>query len=278
MKCKNCGEINEKDSLFCQECGKPLKSSKPQKQKKSPQKNNNSEIRRRNSAPKKRASKKGARVTVRRGKRASETENDRLYRSRLPFLITAFLAAAVSVLQFIIPFYKWVSYSYMFFGNNVSNGKLDLIDLADRFYKNENPVTFVTGSDDVFGINNYIPSDINKKFLQGRSAAIAVSYIFIISLVLYLAFIVLVLLRKRIWAATLGIVASIVNAAGCIGVLYAVKLLVEAEKKYNSFSWISIEFKALEMPYVGLAVSGIIIMLCVVFVILGINTGKKKTS
>ena len=119
MKCKNCGEVNEKGSLFCQECGEPLKPSKPQKKKDN----------------KKSASKKGARVTVRRGKRASETESDRVYRSRLPFIITAFLAAAVSVVQFILPFFKWVSYSYMILGNNVSNDKLDLITLADRFYK-----------------------------------------------------------------------------------------------------------------------------------------------
>lgn len=260
MKCKNCGEINEKGSLFCQECGEPLKPSKPQKQNDS----------------KNSSSKKGARVTVRRGKRASETESDRVYRSRLPFIITAFLAAAVSVVQFILPFFKWVSYSYMILGNNVSNDKLDLITLADRFYKNDDLVTFVTGSEDVFGVKRLIPSEALDKFSQGRSAAIAVSYIFIASLVLYLAFIVLVLLRKRIGAAALGITASLLNAAGCMGVMYAVKLLVEAEEKYNTFSWISIEIKALEMPYAGLAVSGIVIMLCVVFVILGINTGKNK--
>lgn len=104
MKCKNCGEVNEKGSLFCQECGEPLNPSKPQKKKDN----------------KKSASKKGARVTVRRGKRASETESDRVYRSRLPFIITAFLAAAVSVVQFILPFFKWVSYSYMILGNNLS--------------------------------------------------------------------------------------------------------------------------------------------------------------
>ena len=260
MKCKNCGEINEKGSLFCQECGEPLKPSKPQKKKDN----------------KKSASKKGARVTVRRGKRASETESDRVYRSRLPFIITAFLAATVSVVQFILPFFKWVSYSYMILGNNLSNDKLDLITLADRFYKNDDLVTFVTGSEDVFGVKRLIPSEALDKFSQGRSAAIAVSYIFIASLVLYLAFIVLVLLRKRIGAAALGITASLLNAAGCMGVMYAVKLLVEAEEKYNTFSWISIEIKALEMPYAGLAVSGIVIMLCVVFVILGINTGKNK--
>ena len=260
MKCKNCGEVNEKGSLFCQECGEPLKPSKPQKKKDN----------------KKSASKKGARVTVRRGKRASETESDRVYRSRLPFIITAFLAAAVSVVQFILPFFFFFSYSYMILGNNISNDKLDLITLADRFYKTDDLVTFVTGSEDVFGVKRLIPSEALDKFSQGRSAAIAVSYIFIASLVLYLAFIVLVLLRKRIGAAALGITASLLNAAGCMGVMYAVKLLVEAEEKYNTFSWISIEIKALEMPYAGLAVSGIVIMLCVVFVILGINTGKNK--
>lgn len=266
MRCKNCGELNEKDSLFCQECGEPLKHSKPQKQKESPKKN------------KKSYSKKGARVTVRRGKQALETESDKAYRSRLPFIITAFLAAAVSVVQFIVPFFKWVSYSYMILGNNVSNDRLDLIALADRFYKNDDLVTFVTGSEDVLGIKKLIPSEALDKFSQGRTAAIAVSYIFIASLVLYLAFIVLVLLRKRIGAAALGITASLLNAAGCMGVMYAVKLLVEAEEKYNSFSWVTIEIKALEMPYVGLAVSGLVIMLCVVFIILGINTGKKLKS
>lgn len=266
MKCKNCGDINEEGSLFCQECGEPLVDSAKTKKHKTDNKKPDSE---------KTKSKKGARVTVRRGRRARETESDRIYRSRLPYLITAFLAAAVSVVQFVLPFFNWVSYSYMLLGNNVSNDKLDLIDLANRFYKNDNLVTFVTGSEDVYGIKKLIPGEAHEKFSQGRTAAIYVSYIFIISLVLYLAFIILVLLRKRIGAAALGIIASLVNALGCMGVMYAVKLLVEAEAEYNSFSWISIELKALEMPYAGLAVSGIIIMLCVVFVILGINTGKK---
>ena len=80
MKCKNCGEVNEKGSLFCQECGEPLKPSKPQKKKDN----------------KKSASKKGARVTVRRGKRASETESDRVYRSRLPFMNSPSLVCVLS--------------------------------------------------------------------------------------------------------------------------------------------------------------------------------------
>ena len=174
--------------------------------------------------------------------------------------------------------------------NSPSNDELDLIELAGKFYQNEDIYTFITGDpefnyDDslVDNMLSSISSDytevkakIEDGYSKGRTAAFAVSCVFLAGLVLYIVFIALVLLRRRIGAAAIGITASLFYAAGCIGVMYAVNLVNQVVEKNNVIKYfIDAKYQTLDMPYVGLALSGAIIMLCVVFVILGINTGRR---
>lgn len=334
MKCSQCGEANEKDSRFCQSCGEPLVPANPLKKllykqntirpdmhdpnrarAASPNEVMPGEVYepRRPSAKKRRRRRArqrdlriprdGAHVTIRRGRTAKQIHSDRVYRSRLPFVITAFLTAFLALFQFIIPFDNWVSYDCSVVDTttlsfdlssvsmkSLSNGELDLIDLAGRFYQNDDIFTFATGDSDFTfedslldkGLSAFmadydrVKQSVNDGYAKGRTAAIAVSCVFMASLVLYLAFIALVLLRRRIGAAALGISASLLYGAGCIGVMYAVKLLNQVIDANNSISFlIDLNIKTLDMPYVGLALSGAIIMLSVVFVILGINTRKR---
>ena len=334
MKCSQCGEANEKDSRFCQSCGEPLVPANPLKkllykqntirpdmhdpnraraaspnevmpgEVYEPRRPSEKKRRRRRARQRDlRIPRDGAHVTIRRGRTAKQTQSDRVYRSRLPFVITAFLTAFLSIFQFIIPFFGWVSYEYEVADlstfsfslenmsmNSPSNDELDLIELAGKFYQNEDIYTFITGDpefnyDDslVDNVLSSISSDytevkakIEDGYSKGRTAAFAVSCVFLAGLVLYIVFIALVLLRRRIGAAAIGITASLFYAAGCIGVMYAVNLVNQVVEKNNVIKYfIDAKYQTLDMPYVGLALSGAIIMLCVVFVILGINTRRR---
>lgn len=290
MKCQTCGAVNETGAAFCEACGekltsgKTLDNSKPLSPKTDlPEKTSGAFPNKAPGfaapptsfcatapAPVRKPPRKKTRKQLRREKR------DAYVRSRLPFIITSFLAALVSLAQFVIPFYEWVSYEFSLLGYNLSKGAFNLIDLAYKFYYNDNLYSFVMGSADTYGVSAWIPDSVHQQFAEGRTAAIWVSVIFVVSLVLYLAFIVVVGLRRRIGAAALGIAASVFNAFGCIGVMYAVRLLNDMVVKYDNYSWNVVDFQTLAMPYVGLALSASVIILCVAFIILGIHTKKKR--
>lgn len=195
-------------------------------------------------------------------------------KSRAPYLVVSFLTAAVSLLCFALPFQLWVSFDYQLLGESLSNGRLTLVELARRFYENNNIVSLVTGSDNEF-LNAILPGSVQASYAQARLAALGLALVFLLALVLYVIFILMVLLRLRGAAAALGITASLLYGGASVGVMFAVRRLNEIVIEYDSVSWNLIQYKLLNAPTYALATAVLIFILCIVFAALGAGTKRK---
>lgn len=196
-------------------------------------------------------------------------------KSRVPYLIVSHLTAALAVLCFVFPLWEWVSYHFQLLDWSVLDGRLSLLELAKKLYEDNSIVRFVTGADNEM-IQSMVPNGINAAYTQARLAGLAVAIVFLIALVLFFLFILMVLFRQRRVAAGFGITAALLYGGSCIGVMYAVNILNGIVLEYDNVSWNIIQFKLLNIPYAGLGVAALILVLCIVFAALGAGTDRRR--
>lgn len=197
-------------------------------------------------------------------------------KSRVPYLITSFFASVLAVLQFITPFFEWAAFSYSLFGFGVSSGRLTLIELAWRVFVNKDIISMFTGMQDNYGIGELIPAEVREGYATARQYAILVAAVFAIGFLFYFIFIILALAQRRVGAAVTGILASLFNAAGCLSVIYFINTLNKLVTTYDGYLWNEVQFTALSMTYLSLGLSAAITVTCIIFLILGANTQRKK--
>ena len=185
----------------------------------------------------------------------------------ISYTVVSLLGAALAVLQFLLPAAEWVAFRYQIFGHELAQGGLSLFDLCRKFLTEDNIVTFMTGIGKDFSLSGYLPDSVNTKFAEGRIAAIVLLSVFAFSLVLYFVFIFLSIIRSRA-AIAAGIVASIMNVAGSVAVIYAVNMINSNVEKYDVFSWKNIQFSLGQAPYLSIALSSAIAVFCMVSAVL----------
>ncbi len=277
MECKECEAKNPEGAGFCGYCGEPLGEDNSDEQQRLRTQTEEQQEPEEASEPqpprdeygetqpyyvKRKKARRPAYSGVPRGK------------SRVPFILVSVLTALMSLICFALPFQMWISYNYQILGNDVSEGRLTLVELAQRFYKNDTVLPLITGRTDNFGAESLIPESVNAQYAQGRFAVMILTGVFLFSLLLWVFFIIAVICRARKTAATLGIFAALLYGSCSAAVMYGVKIVREAVEQ-ESYSWIYIDIKILDAPYITLALSALLAVMCVIFAILGAGTGKK---
>lgn len=281
MRCKECDAKNPEGASFCGGCGEPLGEENTENTFETEQTAQTEEQPVQTEEP---AEPKPPRDEYgetqpyyAKHRRTRRTEQSYALRrkSRAPFILVSVLTALMSLICFALPLQTWISYNYQLLGADISEGRLTLFELAQRFYKNDTVLPLITGRTDNFGVESLIPESVNVQYAQGRFAVMILTAVFLFSLLLWVFFIIAVLCRARKTAATLGIFAAILYGACSAAVMYGVKLVREAVEQ-ESFSWIYIDIKLLDAPYIALALSALLAVLCVIFAILGAGTSKRR--
>ncbi len=271
MNCKKCGADNFDGAKFCGRCGASLQSDFAE----TPENNTTENIITDNSLYGETQPFESKKQAVRKLEFApapkvwGETEAPAALRpqraSKLPHLIVSLFTALLAALQFFLPTADWVTYNYRVVGHDLGHGSMHLYELCKKFFMDKSVVTFLTGlNDDFMGINKFIPSSVDTKFGQGRIAALALAAVLALSLLLYFVFIVLAVFRRRA-AVIVGMVAGLLNIAGCFSVLVAVDMLNSGVDKINRFiseKWINIQFNVCSAPILSIALSAVIIVFC----------------
>lgn len=195
-------------------------------------------------------------------------------KSKVPYLIVSFFASMAALVCLGLPFLQWVSYHYELLGVEMADGKLALNELAKTFYDSKGVFSLFSGTD-TETMEATIPADIQAQYAQARLAALALAVVFLISMVLLALFVLAALVRLRKTAAALGIVGSLLYGGATLGAMYGVKLLNGIVMQYDDYSWNLVQFRLLDAPYYALGAAAAVLVLCILFAILGIGTGRK---
>lgn len=187
--------------------------------------------------------------------------------SRLPYVIVSLLTVVFAVLQLLLPFAEWVAFRYQVLGQEIAGGKLNLIELGKKFLFSDNIVTFLTGLGESLDVSDYLLPSIKEKYAQGRAAGILVMAVLALSLLLLLTFAVMALTRRR-GAAAVGIMAAVLNSAGCAAVFYAMGLINSILEQYDAFSWKNMQFSLGNAPTLSIALSAAVFVFSVIMAIL----------
>ena len=287
MQCYNCQANNPDEAKYCKACGESLTTFQrmmDQNYKGRTQRYSGEEFERRTSAkakPRKKASDIMTDVNMY-GEGAAfnpvkRAETFEYAGAQIPaavrsknspaYLISLYVTLALAAVNSVLPFFAWMSYRL----TDYVSGTQSLFGLLAKFFGSNDIISFLTGFGVDSSVSAMLPGELNGGFFAAKIIAIVIAGLMVVSMILYLIFIILAALRRRS-CGTLGIIAAIFTIIADAILLVSLGVFNSVIASYDVFSWELFSLTPTVIPWISIVLSVVIIVMsCVIKV-----KGRKK--
>lgn len=188
-------------------------------------------------------------------------------RRSVPCAVVTFITFFTVVANFFVPFMTWISYSFNIADYNLSHGSLNLIDLTKQFMENDGIVSFVTGFETEWNVQDILPEQLINSYSLMRVAALILAGAIALSLLMYVIYLLMLLFHTR-RSAGVGISAAFINGLSCFLFLKAVEMVNTELESYRLRSYSLIMLDVSRVPQTAVWLSIAVAVLCIVIAVI----------